>query len=407
MSASSKNFLRIFGLTCALLGLWFVLNKANAPAEENYLENAALPHTDLVPIDAEDTGPVDPPGPDEPPQGASEQVIAINPAHALNEQNQEAIQALKEERFREAEQLFRKCHEADPGEPVFAANLAEALARMAIAEFDSKPKESFDTLVEAIGLAPERADLKGLKQRWSKILEAQAGYAEDQSQHFVLQYDGEKGELLSSGYLAVLQDLEAAYQDYGEFFDIFPVENGRPKFAVVLYDRDVFDSVTGIGEWAGGAFDGTIRIPVRNFKRDHARIRGVLRHELVHAFIQELGGKKVPGWLNEGLAQYLSPEGDGRRALEVQSALRRLKGKAPLPWAKLTGTLASLTDAATIRIAYDQSMGLTHWIAFHYGERTLVSMVTNCKQGKPPSTSFQDQIHIPLSAASQDFVDSL
>ncbi|MCP5024295.1 MAG: hypothetical protein GY930_21315 [bacterium] len=407
MSTSSNNLLRVFGLTITLLGLWYALGKANAPSEDNYLENAALPQTDLVPIDAEAAGPVDSPEPEDPPPGTAEQVTAIDPAHALNEQNQEAIQALKEERFREAEELFRKCHEADPEEPVFTANLAEALARKAIAEFDSKPEDSFDALVEAIDLAPDRADLKGLEQRWLKILEAQAGYAEDQSQHFVLQYDGDKGELLSNGYLAVLQDLEAAYQDYGEFFDIFPVEDGRPKFAVVLYDRDVFDSVTGIGEWAGGAFDGTIRIPVRNFKRDHARIRGVLRHELVHAFIQELGGKKVPGWLNEGLAQYLSPEGDGQRALEVQSALRRLKGKAPLPWTKLAGTLASLTDAATIRIAYDQSMGLTHWIAFHYGERTLVSMVTGCKQGKPPGTSFQDQIHIPLSAASQDFVDSL
>jgi hypothetical protein len=238
-------------------------------------------------------------------------------------------------------------------------------------------------------------------------LSAQEGFAEDQSLHFVLQYDGARSELLSRGYLDVLQDLEAAYQDYGEFFDHFPVEARGEKFGVVLYDREAFDSVTGIGEWAGGAFDGTIRIPVRNFQRDRKRIRGVLRHELVHAFIQEVGGKKVPGWLNEGLAQYLSPESPGARGLEVQNALLRMRGQTPLDFATLTGTLAGLTDTKTIRLAYDQSLGLTQWIGFHYGERTLVAMTTASQQGKSPAETFEEQIHMALSVVMQDFVDSL
>ncbi len=407
MSKSSDMFPRLLVLAISLVGLWFILDKASAPSEEDHGFDSVEPFLGMAPDDAQATPAVVPAEPAIP-TASENQPIATDSAGAnLNEKNRQAIQWLNEKRYREAEDLFRECLEAEPSEPAFSANLAEALVRRSVAEFDSTPSVSMEALTEAISLAPDRADLKGLAERWSKILQAQDGYAEDQSQHFVLQYDGARGELLSSGYLEVLQDLETAYQDYGEFFDIFPIENGRAKFAVVLYDRDVFDSVTGIGEWAGGAFDGTIRVPVRNFTRDRARIREVLRHELVHAFVQEIGGKKVSGWLNEGLAQYLSPEGDGKRELQVRSALHRLKGKTLLPFTDLTGTLAALTDAKDIPIAYDQSMGLVHWIAFHYGERTLVHMVTGCKQGKQPETSFEAQIHIPLSAASRDFLDSL
>lgn len=403
MSTRSTIFVLLLVATLAVGGLWVF--SENGPFEQD--------QGDIISGFEMEPPPTPPqtetePTPEHAEQGTDEgamQAPAANMGQELNEQNRLAIALLKEERYAEAEELFRKCWTARPEESAFAANLAEALVRRAIAEFDAQPEPSLAALLEAIQLG--RSDLEPLRARWAKIIEAQAGYAEDQSQHFVLQYDGTRDELLSTGYLQVLEDLEAAYQDYGEFFDIFPVDAGREKFSVVLYDRDVFDSVTGIGEWAGGAFDGTIRVPVRNFSRDHLRIRDVLRHELVHAFIQEIGGKKVPGWLNEGLAQYLSPVNVGLRNVAVQSALKRMKGKETLAFGTLEGTLAGLPDADTIRMAYDQGLGLTHWIAFHYGERTLVPMVTGCKQGHKPSASFQQQIHLALSDATRDFLDSL
>lgn len=409
---SSDTFSRLLVLAVALVGLWLVMNKASSPAEENDLTESTGPFMDEVleevqtpsksaqqEAGAEATKPIAASG--------SMQAPSKSLGQELNEKNREAIRLLEAKRFAEAEALFRICLEARPDEVAFSVNLAEALVRRAIAEFDAEPEVAFEALLEAIALVPLRQDLEGLRIRWAKIIEAQEGFAEDQSLHFTLQYDGARDELLSRGYLEVLEDLEAAYQDYGEFFDIFPVENGHDKFAVVLYDHDVFDTVTGIGEWAGGAFDGTIRVPVRNFQRDRNRIREVLRHELVHAFIQEVGGKKVPGWLNEGLAQYLSPEGVGARALEVQAALKRMKGQTPLAFDSLAGTLAGLPDAKTIRMAYDQSLGLTNWLAFHYGERTLVPMVTGCKTGQTPAQAFERQMHFSLSDATRDFLDSL
>jgi tetratricopeptide (TPR) repeat protein len=415
MATSSDAFPRLLVLGVSLAGLWLLLDKASAPSGETDRTGSNGPFMDVM-----DGAPsAMQPAPSGPKQedGAEAPKVSVgsSPMQApsnsigqeLNEQNREAIRLLEEKRFAEAETLFRKCLEADPDEVAFSANLAEALVRRAMAEFDTEPEVAFEALLEAIALVPLRQDLEGLRARWAKIVDAQEGFAEDQSQHFTLQYDGARDELLSRGYLDVLEDLEVAYQDYGEFFDIFPVEKGHEKFAVVLYDHDVFDTVTGIGEWAGGAFDGTIRVPVRNFQRDRNRIRAVLRHELVHAFIQEVGGKKVPGWLNEGLAQYLSPEGPGARALEVQAALKRMKGQTPLAFDSLAGTLAGLPDAKTIRMAYDQSQGLTNWLAFHYGERTLVSMVTGCKTGQTPAQSFERQMHFPLSDATRDFLDSL
>ncbi len=414
MSSSSNNFPRLLVLGIALTGLWLVFDKVGGGSGENQEGDANAPFADDSNSGLHNVLPTGS-GAEEHVSKSSEvgdkeqptQIPKADLGQELNEQNREAIRLLNEKRFAAAEVLFRKCHEAKPEEAAFASNLAECLVRRAIDEFDAKPEPSLEALIEAITLAPHRKDLLALRDRWTKIIEAQKGFAEDQSLHFVLQYDGARDELLSQGYLDVLQDLEAAYQDYGEFFDIWPVESGRDKFAVVLYDHEAFDHVTGIGEWAGGAYDGTIRVPVRNFQRDRARIRDVLRHELVHAFIEEVGGKKVPGWLNEGLAQYLSPEGGSARNLDVQAALRRMDGKQPLDFQTLTGTLAGLSDPKTIRMAYDQSLGLTHWIAYHYGERILVPMITDCKAGKTPAQAFQRQVNVALSAATGDFLDSL
>ncbi|MCB9907491.1 MAG: hypothetical protein H6830_07225 [Planctomycetes bacterium] len=325
----------------------------------------------------------------------------------LSALNQRAIEALEAQRYDEAVRLFDEARQGDPEEPVFQANLAEAYARWAVATADEELALAIERLEKAIVWAPGRAELVALLERLRTRLAAEADFVEDQSLHFTLHYDGDRADLLSRGYLEVLDDLEGAYQDYGEFFDVFPVEAGRPKFRALLYDRAAFDNVTGIGEWAGGAYDGSIRVPVRNFERERGAIRHTLRHELVHAFIEEVGGKRVAGWLNEGLAQYLSFEGNGARATGVERARQRLAGQTLFSLTQLTGTLASLQDPARVTVAYDQALGFTDWLAVHYGERTLVHLVTASKGGEEPAARFLRLVGVELEVVHQDFVDSL
>lgn len=341
------------------------------------------------------------------PSEALAQTPATGPRRESSRRNQEAIEHLEAGELEEAIKLFETNVEEHPDEPVFQQNLAEALLRLALREYDHEPEVAFAHLERAIELAPARQELLPLRDRWRTAVQAQAGFAEDQSTHFVLQYDGDRSDLLTLGYREVLDDLENAYQDYGEFFDVFPVEAGRPKFRAVLYDREAFDQVTGIGEWAGGAYDGTIRVPVRHFQRDRNRIRQTLRHELVHAFVDEVGGRGVPGWLNEGLAQYLSETNLSQRTRALDRARSQLVGKDLFSPTQLQGSLAQISEPEQVAKAYDQALAFTHWIAVHYGERTLVRMTQASQQGSDAAATFQRWIGVGLETAHQDFVDSL
>ena len=317
--------------------------------------------------------------------------------------NNAAIELLNGEKFQEAVDIFEELNDEHPDEEVYRSNLAEALARWASEEYHQLPVESLAKLERALEVQPKRLDWLPVLERWRAQVKAQEGFFEDQSQHFTLQYSGERKDLLQTGYRAILDDLEGAYQDYGEFFDIFPVEAGHPKFRAVMYDREAFDSVTGIGEWAGGAYDGTIRVPVRNFSSDRKRIRGTLRHELVHAFLDVAGHQDIPGWLNEGLAQYLAEETTGSRTQRVTTARRRLQGQTLFSLAELQGSLATIQDPAQVAKAYDQSLGFTGWLAQHYGERILVHMAS----GASPAETFQRRIGLDLNVVLEDFAAGL
>jgi len=60
-----------------------------------------------------------------------------------------------------------------------------------------------------------------------------------------------------------------------------------------------------VAEWAGGQFDGRIRIPLM-YERGRVgnRMRQAFAHEIVHACIAQFG--QFPQWFHEGLAQKLS-----------------------------------------------------------------------------------------------------
>ena len=75
--------------------------------------------------------------------------------------------------------------------------------------------------------------------------------------------------------------------------------------AVVLYTNEQFRDITRSPAWAAGAFDGTIRIPMRGALANPAELDRVLAHEYTHALVHELAAGSVPAWLDEGLAAAL------------------------------------------------------------------------------------------------------
>lgn len=336
------------------------------------------------------------------------------------ERNETGIAALKDGKPALAVGLFESCVEAYPEEQVFARNLAialEALARLR-QESDEEVEraESLELLARAIELYPGedqealdlRARLRQRLQRWRSAGAAEEDFLDDGHVHFQLSYDGDSGSLRSAAPW-ILEQLESAYLDFAEVFGSFPVESGRGRIRVVLMARTQFDAATGLGDWAGGAFDGTVRIPVDVplAPAAHGRLSHVLRHELVHAFVRAVGGVQVPGWLNEGLAQRLERSSRGERAVALQVARAQIQGQTLFPLKSLEGGLGAWDDPLDIAKAYAQSHAFVAFIEEQYGLQELIEMVTACGSKEAPQAAFQRRLGIELGLALGDFSEGL
>lgn len=328
---------------------------------------------------------------------------------ALVERNNAAIEALDAGELARAVELFEACHAELPDEDVFRRNLAEALARLARQEHAdlATRAQALEHLARAVELAPEREELARLLDDWRRAAEAEQGFWTDETEHFHLSFDGERSELLHRGTFQLQTALESAYFDLSELFGRSPVEEGRPKIQVVLYRRETFGELTGLGHWAGGVFDGTVRVPVEDFDAEKEQLESVLRHELLHAFVKEIGGARVPGWLNEGLAQWVETPYLDERAAKVQRARAKLEGHALFPLEKLRGSLASWDDAAQIELAYAQSLAFVEHLQRWKGERVLFDMVADHGRGKSAAQSFRERTGDELDAQLKDLADGL
>ena len=343
--------------------------------------------------------------------GAGEATSAAGPSRTrTSELNDAAIAALGRGELETAVELFERCHERAPAEDVFRRNLAEALARLAQQEYERADAASFalalEHLARAVQLAPERATLAERLARWRRVEETERGFWTDASEHFELAYDGDRSELLWSSF-QMLHVLEAAYQDFGELFVRYPVEGGRSKIRVVLYRRAEFDAITGIGHWAGGVFDGTVRVPIEDLGREESALRRVLRHELVHVFVRSIGGSCAPSWLDEGLAQWLEVDGAAQRAPRVARARAALAGVELHDLERLRSGLAGWSDPDEIRRAYSEALAFVSWIDGRFGERVAFELVRACGAAEGVQASFRTLTGVALQDAWREFGDGL
>lgn len=336
--------------------------------------------------------------------GALESSAKIDPQWA--KLNRQAIDELEAGHNAAAAQLFRRCVAGVPGENVFQQNLAEALARLGNQEWDEGTDEGrtrgIEHLVEAAKVAPAREDIARRAEQLQRLAKSEEGMWRESSEHFELSYDGSREELLWKSH-EITNVLETAYQELGDLFGFFPVEKGRPRLRVILYQKDSFHAATGIGHWAGGLYDGTIRTPVEDLGREKDVLTRVLRHELVHAFVHESGGRNVPGWLNEGLAQIYEPPTVLEQGRVATYAKKELEKHELLPLADLEKNLGELGEDEKIRRAYLEALVFVSWIIEQYGERVPFEMVAGCKDKDGARAAFARRTGSELGAAFDSF----
>jgi hypothetical protein len=130
-----------------------------------------------------------------------------------------------------------------------------------------------------------------------------------------------------------------------------------------------------VPDWVTGAYDGKIRVSADAGGADG---RGVLTHELAHAFVRYASGDRAPAWLHEGLAQWL----EGRRM--PRSRLAALLGTAaPAPTlASLDARFAVRRTREEARVVYAQALSRVEHIVRVRGEGAVVCLVSRLRGGE-------------------------
>jgi len=197
--------------------------------------------------------------------------------------------------------------------------------------------------------------------------------------HFEIFYDRRIADSLVD---LVGDSLEKALPDESQFF----LADLSDRTIVILYEGRRFFEIREMPDWVGGSYDGKIRVPIDLGRPPDEALLGLLRHELAHAFLARTSRGRAPGWLQEGLAQFV----EGRR---VDSATARASFKES-PTDVLTSletALGQRADRAAARRAYALSLSFVQYLASRVGPAGVVCIAADLGQGRSLEDAFRRQ----------------
>ena len=234
------------------------------------------------------------------------------------------------------------------------------------------------TYEQALTHKPDHPQLTRQLEAWRKEAALHSGFGRKLGDHFTVLFEGPAESQLADRAVAIL---ESAYNQIGTALYTYPTD----VITVVLYTREQFRDVTQSPDWAGGAFDGRIRVPVLGALESKAEFERVLRHEFTHALIYSIAPRGVPFWLDEGIAVHFEGSSLARREQQVRDA------EVVLPLSRLERSFADLSgsDAA---LAYAESAVSVEALFADAGAPAVVSLLADVGRGLPFAEAFERNI---------------
>jgi tetratricopeptide (TPR) repeat protein len=282
-----------------------------------------------------------------------------------------ATAAYRERRYADARQFLERALQLDPGLTLARGLLGQVLYRTGDL---AGAIRSFETVtVEAPGDKEALATL----ERWRRELELRDRMQHAVGSYFDVFFEGPAEEQLAA---QALELIERAYWRIGGILTMYPPSPVR----VVLYTTEQFRDITRAPSWAVGAYDGTIRIPIRGALNDVRELERVLAHEFTHALVYTLAPRGVPSWLNEGLAAALEIE-------DLAWAEARVSQTAPVALSALQSSFGRLTGPEA-QFAYATSAIAVRRLIDEVGGFSMALLLRDLGEGASFETAFQHRM---------------
>lgn len=245
---------------------------------------------------------------------------------------------------------------------------------------------------EALAHAPGDEPLTLRLEQWRKELDLLGRFTAEIGTHFTVLFEGPEEAELAARAVSIL---ERAYWRIGGSLYTYP----HDVIPVVLYTREQFRNITQSPAWAGGAFDGRIRVPVRGALQDLQALEHVLAHEFTHALVRSIAPRNVPVWLDEGLAVHY----EGTDPL-ARRELVRVAGDRRLPLAQLEGSFSKLA-AGDAELAYAQSAVAVERLIDLAGPPAVVNLLTALGHGVPLPEAFERHVFLSYAAFQKSLLE--
>jgi hypothetical protein len=150
----------------------------------------------------------------------------------------------------------------------------------------------------------------------------------------------------------------------------------RKRLTAVVYpSRSELLAVSCVQSWAGGLFDGTLRLVSWPDPRLGVR-PAALVHEALHAQVSPVGGR-APLWFHEGLAQSFA--GEVPEALPYWRLM--VKNRSWIPFESLAGTFQVFDSSEDARLAYAQSLALVELLREQGGQGAVAEALRAFQEG--------------------------
>lgn len=285
----------------------------------------------------------------------------------------EALTWFREGRYAEAAALLDQALVLSPGN----AGLYHQLGAAYYAE--GRMAEAVDALSRAQDLGNGK-DTVELLEKVRREWQLEQEMAQEVRGHFQLSFvDGAQSADLAK---AILETLEDAYAELGADLAYYP----DVRVPVLLYSKKDFADVTGSPDWAGGAYDGKIRLPLGGLSRMNDQLAAVLYHEYAHVLVHFLANRRAPIWLNEGLAELA-----GRRRFSAPAVhlARAVHDNLLLNWDTLAQPFSRL-PAEAVPLAYEQSGSLTGFMVESFGWHKIAELLEELGKGGEWQTVMAD-----------------